>query len=1064
LLAQKQFQSVHEKALGSDRVVARMGAMVLQQYEEATIEILQSYAARILLVDSVKNKDEAGVRIHLADLKQKHQEIDLAFVTDANGLLWANYPVLPGAIGRDLSFRNWYKGVSATWTPYVSTVFQLIVGDQPLGVAVAVPIHDFDGAVIGILANTQRLVAIDQLFQSLQLDLDGTLCLIDQAGNIIYNSRGNVDFITTYPLYADISKAVQEGKTKLEIIDREGQGKKFLAVAPTDMGWTVVVERSWHDTLHSEYSRLVRTGVIALLLFLLIAAFILYQNSLHQKTLTLLQLERQLRQSEKRYKDLIDNIPDILYSFSDGQADNNYYSPQVGSVLGYTAGHLRAHPTLWHDSIHPNHLPEVNQAIQAALSGQKVELEYRIYDVLGQCHWLTDHMTSTTNDRGETIITGIASDITDRKNAEAALQKSREKYQALVGNMLDGFAYCQMLYDDRGCPIDFLHLEVNDAFARLTGLQDVTGKKFSEVFPGTYEGRENLLERYSRVALTGNAEKFEYFLTPLALWFDLSVASHEEGCILVVFSNITTRKLLAQQRQAALSLLQNVTDRVPGVVFQCRMDVDGRFSFPFVSKGLDEIYRLNPVLVQENAAKFFDVHHPEDQDGIVASLYASAKDVTPWVHEYRLKFDDGTERWMSGSAVPQRAEDGSTLWHGVITDITEHKQVEDALRESEARFSTAARVANFGVYSYDFASGQSYYSPDLLMLFGLPPNSKIELDQDMIATALHPDDKPAFLERIIAALDPCGPATLEYEYRIIRIDGEVRWLRVIGKTVFTGNTPSDRPLHANGIVQDITERKQAEEQLRLINDELERRVERRTRELQETQSQFLHAEKLSAIGKLSASIAHEFNSPLQAVMTVLKGLKLGVTFAAEDRQLLDAAIGESERMKNLIRSLQDFNRPSSGRKIPMDVHTSLDSLLLLCRSDFSRKRISTVLNYAGRLPQIIAIPDQIKQVFLNLLNNAADACADEGGVITISTWQKENRVAVAIQDTGSGIPPEKIDLIFQPFYTTKPAIKGTGLGLSVCHGIVQNHHGEILVESQPGVGSTFTVLLPINEV
>ncbi len=148
----------------------------------------------------------------------------------------------------------------------------------------------------------------------------------------------------------------------------------------------------------------------------------------------------------------------------------------------------------------------------------------------------------------------------------------------------------------------------------------------------------------------------------------------------------------------------------------------------------------------------------------------------------------------------------------------------------------------------------------------------------------------------------------------------------------------------------------------------------------------------------------------------------------------------------------------------MSLHNSLDSLLLLHKSEFKSKRISVVLNYAANLPEILAVPDQIKQVFLNLLTNAADACLRPGGVITVSTWQEGNgnKVAVAIKDTGIGIKPENIELIFQPFYTTKPAVKGTGLGLSVSYGIVKNHGGEILVTSRPEDGTTFTVLLPIN--
>ena len=118
--------------------------------------------------------------------------------------------------------------------------------------------------------------------------------------------------------------------------------------------------------------------------------------------------------------------------------------------------------------------------------------------------------------------------------------------------------------------------------------------------------------------------------------------------------------------------------------------------------------------------------------------------------------------------------------------------------------------------------------------------------------------------------------------------------------------------------------------------------------------------------------------------------------------------------------------------------------------------------YAERLPQIMAVPDQIKQVFLNLLTNAADACQRPGGVISVHTRQQGDRVEVVISDTGIGIRPEDMELIFQPFYTTKPEVKGTGLGLSVSYGIIKSHDGEIRVTSRPGEGATFTVALPVR--
>lgn len=265
----------------------------------------------------------------------------------------------------------------------------------------------------------------------------------------------------------------------------------------------------------------------------------------------------------------------------------------------------------------------------------------------------------------------------------------------------------------------------------------------------------------------------------------------------------------------------------------------------------------------------------------------------------------------------------------------------------------------------------------------------------------------------------------------------------------------------DALLQQNNELKNVQEQLLILNNELEQKVEQRTRKLQETQSQYLHAAKLSAIGNLSASIAHEFNNPLQGVLNILHGLKKRAILEEEDKELLDLAIKENVRMKHLIRNLQDFNRPSSGVKSFIDVHVVLDSLLMFCKSDFNRKKINMIKNYAKRLPQIHAVPDQIKQVFLNLLSNAADACL-KNGVIKISTWQEDRKVAIAIEDNGIGIESEKIDRIFQPFYTTKSQVKGTGLGLSVSHGIVQSHQGGIRVKSQPGEGSTFTVLLPVN--
>lgn len=245
------------------------------------------------------------------------------------------------------------------------------------------------------------------------------------------------------------------------------------------------------------------------------------------------------------------------------------------------------------------------------------------------------------------------------------------------------------------------------------------------------------------------------------------------------------------------------------------------------------------------------------------------------------------------------------------------------------------------------------------------------------------------------------------------------------------------------IIRDVTDRKQAEEALR------------------KTHEQLLHSEKLAAIGGLSASIAHEFNNPLAGITNIIHGLKRRATYDEDDAELIDIAITECARIKDLIKSLQDFNRPSSGRFALIDLHATIDSLLILSKNGREKTGITIATNYDENMPQVKVVADQIKQVILNLLNNAIYAC-EEGGNISISTATVRDNVVIKFKDNGKGIKPEHIDNIFDPFFTTKPEVKGTGLGLSVSYGIIKRHGGRIDVESKPEMGTTFTITLPIE--
>lgn len=261
---------------------------------------------------------------------------------------------------------------------------------------------------------------------------------------------------------------------------------------------------------------------------------------------------------------------------------------------------------------------------------------------------------------------------------------------------------------------------------------------------------------------------------------------------------------------------------------------------------------------------------------------------------------------------------------------------------------------------------------------------------------------------------------------------------------------------------DISQRRQAENDLQKAHDNLEQRVAERTLELQQTHKQLLHAEKLSAVGQLSASIAHEINNPLNGVMNVFEGVKSRAVLSERDKGLVQLALKECNRMKDLIIGLRQFYKPTSGVREACDIHHLVDEVLFLINKELKKKNITFKKELPEDIPAIWAVQDQIKQVLINVLSNAIDAIVKESGTITLSTalYDKET-ICIAVKDSGEGIKPESINNIFEPFHTTK-SIKGTGLGLSVSYGIIKNHGGDIIVDSKVGQGTTFTILLPIS--
>jgi len=244
---------------------------------------------------------------------------------------------------------------------------------------------------------------------------------------------------------------------------------------------------------------------------------------------------------------------------------------------------------------------------------------------------------------------------------------------------------------------------------------------------------------------------------------------------------------------------------------------------------------------------------------------------------------------------------------------------------------------------------------------------------------------------------------------------------------------------------------------------LEKKIEERSAELKASHNQLLHSEKLAAVGRLAASIAHEFNNPILGIRNILEQVNEVPSLNEELKGLVELAIHESTRVMSLASKLRQFYQPTTGEMTWIDLHALLDDMLVLEKLNLSCKNAKVVKQYEASLPQIEGVGDQIKQVVLNLLQNAEEALAQEGGTIQIQTRREGDEIMVQIEDNGCGISEEELPRIFDPFYSTKSQVKGTGLGLSVSYGIVKRHGGRIQCTSSPGNGSAFTLMLPIKQ-
>jgi PAS domain S-box-containing protein len=512
------------------------------------------------------------------------------------------------------------------------------------------------------------------------------------------------------------------------------------------------------------------------------------------------------------------------------------------------------------------------------------------------------------------------------------------------------------------------------------------------------------------------------------------------GCIMVV-RDITERKRLEAIRDEAQNRLLKIASRVPGVIYQYKLRSDGSSCFPYASDAIREIYRVSAEEVREDASKVFNVLHPDDIYGVIASITLSAQNLTIWCHEYRVCFDDGTVRWLLGNAMPESKPDGGVLWHGFISDITERKLTEEAVLKNEERLRLILKGLNDAPWDWNLENNDCYYSPNWWEMIGYTAD-ELPSDSHLWQHFMHPDDVEV-ISRFFSDVLLHGPDAYQCEFRLQHKDGYYVPVKSRG---FILRDSHGTAVRASGANSDLTQQKRNEAELLQARKAAE--------DANRAKSRFL------------AVVAHEFRSPLSVLSMSVDILdRYGECLSREEQQEQQEQIrNASEQMASLVDSVLVFSRLE---KPGISLEPALLDVAEACRTIIAEivplsggEHVFT-LTIAPECGRKLLVEILFHRVIANLLSNAI-RFTPPGGTIALSVNQAEQLLVIEVSDTGIGIPEDEQQKIFEAFYRSSnvDARNGLGLGLSIVDEAITLMNGSVSVTSRVGVGSIFRVTLP----
>lgn len=760
--------------------------------------------------------------------------------------------------------------------------------------------------------------------------------------------------------------------------------------------------------------------------------------------------ENALRDSEEKFRMVLDNSTDIIYQINLKTRTFDYVSRAAKGVTGYEQeDYVKGGFDFTHSLVVAEDLDIVrnsyNQAIENISKGiREHSIEYRLNTKHKGVRWIRENRAILTDTENQPVaIISTARDVTEQKDFEASLHLQKTLLESQTEASMDGI----LAIDIEGKIISH-----NRRFIEMWELSesDVKGKNSRDVIYAIIHKlkcQDVFLEEAKMLA--ENPDEFKNHLIKLqdGRFFEsysVPIKDAEDKYFGRVWfiRDITERKRTENALRESEDNYRDIVENSQELI--CTHDLKG--NIVSINKKVEEVLGLDRSLIHD--INLIDIIIPETRENF--SKYLEEIRTKGFAHGLMyVKDKNGDTRVWEYNNTLRTEGVPEPIVRGMAIDISKRKQAEDNLRESEARFRNVADTAPVWIWIAGLDKKLYYANKTFLDFTG----NEIEFEIVNGWKQIHPDDLEYARKVYYKAFQDKKEYRLEYRHR--RADGEYRWVLLIGVPRFT---PNGNFLGFIGSGLDIHERRQAEEALK------------------KTEEKLVQAQKLESVGRLAGGIAHDFNNMLTAIIGYSDLSLRKLQDDAPLRRNIEEVKKAAQRSALLTSQLLAFSRQAVLKPKILSFNELIsDTFKMLQR--LIGEQIQLNLNLDPKVGLIEADPGQLTQVIVNLAVNARDAMMN-GGVLNIQTEKlKYNEdfpvkvegipakkyVLLTVKDTGSGIEKEHLANIFEPFYTTKEIGKGTGLGLATVYGIVKQSNGEITVESEIGEGTVFKLYFPCVE-